>query len=299
MSPGSAPALEYVHVDVFSPVAYGGNSLPVFLDARGLSPGQMRLITRELRHFEAIFLEATADPRTVRARVFDLIDELPFAGHPVIGAAAALHHAAGGADRETWHVELPGSRVVTVTTERTAAGGWFGLLDQGAPEFLGGVSAREEVARAFGLRPDDLDPALPLEVVSTGLRYLIVPVRPEVLARARIVRDLTGMLQPMGAEFAVLFDEAALEVRHWNNDGMIEDVATGSAAGTIGAYRLRHARARGGETFALHQGRYAGRPSRLLVQPAGEPGLVRRVLVGGEVSLIGRGLLEVLPVDAG
>ena len=78
--------LHYSHVDVFSAHPYSGNSLPVFMDSRGLSADQMLRITKELRHFEAIFLEPTDDPSAVRARVFDLFDELPFAGHPIIGA---------------------------------------------------------------------------------------------------------------------------------------------------------------------------------------------------------------------
>jgi len=89
--------LEYSHVDVFAQQPFAGNSVPVFADSRGLSGGQMLEITQELRHFEAIFLEPTSDPSFVRARVFDLFQELPFAGHPIIGAAAVLHRLAGDA----------------------------------------------------------------------------------------------------------------------------------------------------------------------------------------------------------
>jgi PhzF family phenazine biosynthesis protein len=284
--------LEYRHVDVFTRQPYAGNSLPVFLDARGLSAREMLQITRELRHFEAIFLEPTDDPSVVRARVFDLFEELPFAGHPVIGAAAALHHATGE-HHGSWRVELP-NKTVTVATERTPDG-YFGMLDQGAPEFLGGVDREEWVAPAFGLAPEDLHAQLPLEVVSTGLRYLIVPVVAGALSRARIAQDITETLHGVGAQFAVLLDESALEVRHWNNDGVIEDVATGSAAGTIGAYRLKHGLALAGETFVLDQGRFTGRPSTLRVRPEGSPQRVDRVSVGGDVALVGGGFMEVRP----
>src|SRR5688500_18564708 len=97
--------LEYTHVDVFSQHPYCGNSLPVFPDARGLTAEQMLRITQELRHFEAIFLEPSTLANTVRARVFDLFEELSFAGHPVIGAAATLHHASGGTDAQIWQIE--------------------------------------------------------------------------------------------------------------------------------------------------------------------------------------------------
>ena len=111
-------------------------------------------------------------------------------------------------------------------------------------------------------RQHDLAADLPMEVVSTGLRYLIVPVRPGALARARITQDITGLLHGANAQFAVLLDESAVEVRHWNNDGIIEDVATGSAAGTIGAYRLRHGMVCGGDTFILQPGPIHRPPKR-------------------------------------
>jgi PhzF family phenazine biosynthesis protein len=285
--------LEYRHVDVFSSRPYGGNSLPVFLDARSLNEAQMLGITRELRHFEAIFLEPQHGSHVVRGRVFDLLQELPFAGHPIIGAAAVLHDAAGE-DRDcTWHFDLSGRRVSVGTTK--TANGYFGFLDQGAPEHLGLVNEADWVAPAFGLGQRDIRSDLPLEVVSTGLRYLIVPVVPGALPRARITHDISASLRGIDAEYAVLFDETALEIRHWNNDGVLEDIATGSAAGTIGAYRLRHGLARAGEIFVLNQGQFTGRPSTLHVQPEGTRNRIVNVRVGGDVALLGRGVLEIAP----
>jgi trans-2,3-dihydro-3-hydroxyanthranilate isomerase len=283
----------FSHVDVFSRSPFGGNSLPVFPDAPDLSAEQMLRITQEMRHFEAIFVQPTGQPGTVRARIFDLFDELPFAGHPIIGAAAVLHKRSGVGGAQSWRFQLLG-KTVEITTDVTA-GTYSGLLDQGAPEFFGSVDDGEQVAAAFNLAADDLAPDLPLEVVSTGLRYLIVPVRPGALARARIACDITELVRGAGAQFAVLLDEEAVEVRHWNNDGIIEDVATGSAAGTIGAYRLRHGLVRGGDTFVLHQGQYTGRPSTLRVQPEGDTNRVETVKVGGDVSFVGHGVIDALP----
>jgi PhzF family phenazine biosynthesis protein len=285
--------LAYNHVDVFSRVPFGGNSLPVFLDAAELTAEQMLRITQELRHFEAIYLQGTDEPDTVRARIFDLFEELPFAGHPIIGAAAVLHRQSGAAGAQRWHFQLS-SKTVEITTEITGAG-YSGWLNQGTPEFLGAIDDRLQIARAFNLGPEDLDHDLPMEVVSTGLRYLIVPVRPGVLARAWISLDIAELMQGFGAQFAVLLDEAAVEVRHWNNDGVMEDVATGSAAGTIGAYRLRHGLTGGGESFTLNQGRFTGRPSELFVRPEGSPSYVETVSVGGDVSFVGHGTIEALP----
>ncbi|MDO8354012.1 MAG: PhzF family phenazine biosynthesis protein [Aestuariivirga sp.] len=288
------PGLNYIHVDVFSRTSYSGNSLPVFPDAGGLSASQMLRITQELRHFEAVFLEPAAQANTVRARVFDLFEELPFAGHPIIGAAAVLHSRSGAIGAQSWQFDLP-DKSVTISTEATGQG-YFGLLDQGTPEFLGEVDAREAVATAFSLGPSDIRPDLPLEIVSTGLRYLIVPVQHGALTKARIPKDITDMLRGYGAQFAVLLDETSLEVRHWNNDGIVEDIATGSAAGTIGAYRLKHGLAKAGETFILNQGRFIGRPSQLRVRVEGDSRSIASVLVGGDVALVGSGRLDVRPV---
>jgi trans-2,3-dihydro-3-hydroxyanthranilate isomerase len=285
--------LDYVHVDVFGDRPYTGNSLAVFPDAPGLSVAQMLHITRELRHFEAIFLAPAPGATAIPTRVFDLFGELPFAGHPVLGAAAVLHPDLAHGERRTVAIELP-ARVVAVKLERTTAGP-FGWLDQGIPEILGQASDPAAVARAFGLGARDLHPRLPLDVVSTGLRYLIVPLRPGVLPTAGVRHDLGELLAAIGAQFAVLFDEEALELRHWNNDGVLEDVATGSAAGTIGGYRLRHGLAVPGKAFRLRQGRFVGRPSTLHVRADGTPATPGPVHVGGHVSFVGHGTLESLP----
>jgi trans-2,3-dihydro-3-hydroxyanthranilate isomerase len=285
--------LAYSHVDVFSGTPFGGNSLPVFPDAGNLSAEQMLRITQEMRHFEAIFLQPTDQPSTVRARIFDLFDELPFAGHPIIGAAAVLHKRSGADGAQSWRFQLS-SKTVEIRTEVTAQG-YSGWLNQGAPEFFPTFDDGEQIARAFNLAPDDIVADLPMEVVSTGLRYLIVPVRPGALARARITRDITELLHGANAQFAVLLDESAVEVRHWNNDGIIEDVATGSAAGTIGAYRLRHGMACDGETFVLHQGQFTGRASELRVRPEGSVNHVETVHVGGDVAFVGHGTIEAIP----
>ena len=289
-----APAgARYVHVDVFSERPFGGNSLPVFPMAEGLSPAQMAQVTRELRHFEAVFLTGWTDSRTVSARVFDLVAELPFAGHPIIGAAVVVHRDASAPDPTTWRFELP-SRTVTVDVTRIGTG-FHGRLDQGAAEFFDAAPDRARFADLFGLHVDDLDEALPMEVGSTGLRYLVVPVSGVALDRARVRADLTEALTSVGADFAVLLDDRAAEIRHWNNDGIVEDVATGSAAGVIGAYRVRHRRVAPGLAFSLHQGRFAGRPSVLTVQADGSPEEVTSVKVGGHVSIVGQGTLDVLP----
>ncbi|MQY06936.1 PhzF family phenazine biosynthesis protein [Actinomadura macrotermitis] len=285
--------LDFHHVDVFADRPYSGNSLAVFVDPPPLDTGQMARVTQELRHFESIFL-TSAGPDTVRARVFDLIEELDFAGHPLLGAAAVLHElrAAPGEERR-WTFEL-NAKTVQVTTRADATGRIAALLDAGRPEPIPADPDVPEIAAALGLDPADLHTP---EVISTGLRYLVVPVRGGgALARARIGRPgFEDLLKGLGAQFAYVLDVDALEARHWDNDGVLEDVATGSAAGCAAAHLLRRGRIRPGEPAALKQGRFTGRPSTITITAYGTPDDVERVTVGGTVCPVGTGTLRELP----
>ncbi|MDT5014562.1 MAG: hypothetical protein QOD39_722 [Mycobacterium sp.] len=289
--------MQFELVDVFTSTPYRGNSLSVFSDAGGLSSGQMAQITGELRQFESIFLNPAGPQHHWRARIFDLFEELDFAGHPVIGAAAVLHHQHGGDQvRGLWTLELT-SGALTIQTERRGPRAFHAALPYMQAHFLGepsGVS-RAQVASWFSLIIGDLDTRLPLEVVSTGLRYLIVPVQSGALARARVShRELAVALADVGAEYAYLLDAEAGEGRHWNNDGVVEDAATGSAAGCVAAYLHQHGLLGGDEAAELRQGRFIDRPSRISISARSADGEVR-VRVGGDVVLVGSGRLDVLP----
>ena len=282
MSPTSR-SFNFIHCDVFATKPYSGNSLAVFPDSAGLTDAQMLTITQELRHFESIFLSETDGQ--ISARVFDLCEELPFAGHPIIGAACTLHKQSGTQDMREWSFGLQCGRSVQVTTEQRN-GRYVGTLDQGTPEMLGVADAKSEFAAAFNL------PALsefPLEVISTGLKYLVVSVDGGLKDAQITVPDLEEKLRRVGAEFAYLFDVKTFEGRHWNNDGVMEDVATGSAAGVVGAYTLKHGLAQPDQSFCLKQGHFMGRPSEIIVTPYGAPEAVTRVTVAGEVAFVGQG----------
>lgn len=283
--PSVCQVFNFIHCDVFATKPYSGNSLAVFTESEGLSGEQMLTITQELRHFESIFLSKTETDGQVSARVFDLFEELPFAGHPIIGAACALHHASGKQGKQDRVIKLQGGRGVEIATEHRD-GRYFGTLDQGRPEMLGVVDAKPEVASAFNLSTLSV---LPLEVISTGLKYLVIPVDGGLKDACVTVSDLEEKLERFGAEFAYLFDIHTFEGRHWNNDGLMEDVATGSAAGVVGAYALKHGLAQPGESFSLKQGHFMGRPSEIIVTAYGAPDDIERITVAGEVTFVGKG----------
>jgi trans-2,3-dihydro-3-hydroxyanthranilate isomerase len=285
--------MDFQHVDVFADEAFTGNSLTVFISDGSPAGGQLLTITQEFRHFESVFLTATRAADRWHARVFDLFGELDFAGHPVLGAAAVLHERLGGIQARSWSIQLP-AKSVRVETAALGAMMYRATMDQGRPDFGRRVTGADlaPVLRGMGLQPADLVARLDPAVVSTGLRYLLIPVSPAALARAAItVADFGERLGAVGAQFAYLLDPEQLEGRHWNNDGRTEDIATGSAAGVVGAYLARSGRVPANASFVLRQGRFAGRPSRLRVTPEGDAGTVTRVLISGDVALVAKGTL--------
>ncbi|HYD81921.1 MAG TPA: PhzF family phenazine biosynthesis protein [Paucimonas sp.] len=282
--------LDYRLVDVFTSQPLSGNSLTVFFLNRPLPDALLQAVTREMRHFESIFLWETPDPHCFRARIFTMEEELPFAGHPVIGAACALHaERFAGTPEVALRLQLAERGVPLVS--RRGGGHYSAEMEQGTAVFSGSVprEGRDEVLAALNLRPDDLVSELPLEVVSTGLPYLIVPIRKN-LAEARIVaRDFDRLLARFGASFVYVIDVPTLEGRTWDNDGRVEDIATGSAAGPAAAYLVRHGYARPDLPLVLHQGRFLGRPSQLIASVDGEHMSVR---VRGDVAPVGGGTLD-------
>ncbi len=142
-------------------------------------------------------------------------------------------------------------------------------MDQGpatlSPPLSHGVAL--QFATALGLRPEQIRTDLPIQVVSTGLPYLLLPVTAEGLAASQVtITDLPSMLSEIGAAFVYVLDPDRPEGRTWNNRGATEDVATGSAAGPAAAYLVNHCRRSADKPFHVHQGRFVGRPSRIAVR---------------------------------
>jgi trans-2,3-dihydro-3-hydroxyanthranilate isomerase len=285
-------SLPFHLVDVFASRPYSGNPLPVVIDRIGLNARQMLQIAREFRQFETAFAVPPEAGGRWRVRIFDLLEELPFAGHPLLGAAAVIRHTSG-ATSATQEL-LVQERALTVRfvgpeEGEKSARYW---LDAGiAHHAPAPMLPKAELATALGL-------TLPMEwvdwqpqVVSTGLRYLVVPVPAYDIARARIQRPLDDLLRRCDAQFLVLVDTVNRELRHWNNDGAMEDAATGSAAGVVASWLVNAGHAARGTPMRLHQGRHIGRDSELQVV-VGHDG---HVSVGGAVCQIGEGRLDVTP----
>lgn len=287
-------ALPFSLVDVFAREPLSGNGLSVFLLDEDLPSPAMQRITQEMRQFETIFLRRIGDTSRFGARIFTMEEELPFAGHPVIGAAALLHAELHPADESAgFEFVMPG-RSIDATSRREGTS-YFAEMDQGVAAVEPPIPAarREAFLKALNLTASDLAAGLPLQVISTGLPYLIVPIAAN-LERARIVMPgFEALLATVGAKFVYVFDVDRREGRTWDNDGRVEDIATGSAAGPAAAYLVTHNLAAPGERLVLAQGRFLNRPSEIHATVRGGPSL--SVSVRGQVCFVGHGVLT-LPI---
>lgn len=304
--PSGELPLDYRLADVFAERPYEGNGVSIFIDTPRLSARALQAITVEVRQFESAFLWSTEDPHVFDTRIFVVDQELAFAGHPALGAAAVLHerhlriHPADGplpAGELSWSLKL-GEREVGVTSRKLDDGIYSATMDQGRPAFGAPVSAefRERVAHAVNLRAADLKDALPMQWVSTGLKYLMIPVHQEALAKARIATStFAALLAEAGAQLAYVFSTDGPEGRNWINDGSVEDIATGSAAGPAAAYLVRHGVAAAGVSVEISQGRFLNRPSTMTVDVIGDEREINGVLLTGRVCMSGSGSLDQSP----
>ena len=276
-------------VDVFTSRPLTGNGLAVVHHADGIDDATMLAFARETKLSETTFVQSATEPGAdYRNRIWTIVSELPFAGHPSLGTAVAVAHAR--AEREAHYVQQTAAGLQAVDVELGPSGVARASMLQ-EPVVFGEEIEPERVLGALGLDLADGHPELPPQVVSTGLAHLMVPVRDEgVLTRARPdVALLSELLSELGIICAYLAahdpDRDAAQARsYFAADGMIvEDPATGSAAGPLCAYL--HART-GADRVDIVQGEAMGRPSRLMCE-AGE-----RVRVAGDVVLLAEGELD-------
>ena len=292
-------AFQYLLYDVFTDAPLTGNQLAVFTDARGVPVAAMQRIARELNLSETTFvLPAERDDTDVRMRIFTPAVELPMAGHPTIGSTFALAKSdviASGRTRFTFGLNVGPTPVELQWDGDDVRFVWMSQL---RPTF-GRVVDRAAVAAALGLTVDDVREELPVQEVSCGVPYLIVPLL-DAAAVARAVPDgaaLRRLGEAIGGPLPVyLFAATATEylARMFGPGlGVLEDPATGSAAGPLGCYLVQHAQRHGdgARRIVIHQGASMSRPSVLHVSVDGDAGAITSVKVGGTAVLVGRGEL--------
>jgi trans-2,3-dihydro-3-hydroxyanthranilate isomerase len=292
--------LEYFVVDVFTASALKGNPLAVVMNTAGLTTEKMQAIAREFNLSETTFVErraaAVEQAEGVRVRIFTTQEELNFAGHPTLGTASVLK------------MQVPETvRGDTVTLAENVGAvpvrfngvGLYGEMTQRDPEF-GAELDPAQVARLTGLGPDDLDPAVLPQVVSTGTAFAIVGLRSaDALERLNVNQaQATVFLRERGARWFYVLGPAgsrdASGKSEWRARMQFyggEDPATGSAAGCAISHLVMRGAVDSGETIHLRQGVEIGRPSDLFLSARKESARVTDVRVAGSTVLVATGRL--------
>ena len=284
---------EYALVDVFTDTKFGGNQLAVFRDGQGIDATTMQAVAKELAIAETTFVLPKEKDGDHKVRIFTPGKELPFAGHPTVGTTWVL---SGGRDG-TLKLELTvGTLAVTVTRG-------FVEMEQPLPTFGPELRIDAKLVAAIGDVLDDSDdpsPA-PVQTVSCGNVFLFAPI-----SGLRGMRDIRVSPNALGA----LLDEVgAMGLYAWTREtdragshvhgrmfptgvGFAEDPATGSAAGPLGAYLVRHGLAEPGTAIVMEQGFEIGRPSILRARIDGTRDDITGVHVGGSVANVGGGWMD-------
>jgi trans-2,3-dihydro-3-hydroxyanthranilate isomerase len=309
----------FLQVDVFTDTPFGGNPLAVFPEAEGLTSEEMQKLAREMNLSETTFVLPARDPQAdFWVRIFTPAKELPFAGHPVVGTHWALAHL-GRVDLQEpvtqvrFEVKaglLPADlHVASGEVERV-------VMTQVPPTFLAVLDDVSELAQGLGLPPEAItDTGLPAQVVSTGMPQLMVPVRSlaEVQALRTSELDVSALgrvCRALDTHCLMVFcleterPEATVHTRMFAPLlGILEDPATGSANGALGAYLVHHAATSDALLAALapsgptthilsEQGAEMGRPSTLYIEVDRQGPEVTKVRVGGQVVLVAEGVVR-------
>lgn len=287
------PQFTFSLVEVFASGPFSGNLLPVLHGADGLGTSAMAIVARRFLQPETSFLLASNDPSCDYVhRIFTVCGEVPFAGHPSLGAAAAHARRLGLDSAEIVQQTLSGRQRIVVDAVNDGA---MVAIAQNAATFDSVVSPAQVLA-AVGLESDTAHPELPAQVVSTGLPALILPVRAmSALSSARLDKNalrtaLGSFPEPESLNCYLVAEQrpGRWRARCFALDFSIgEDPATGSAAGAFGAYLQRHT---GLTRLTIDQGIEMGSTSRLAVEVG------REVTVSGLVRFIGEGTLDI-PAD--
>lgn len=270
---------EYAHLDVFTDRVFGGNQLAVFADGWGVSDADMQAMAKELNLPETVFVARPEKGGDHRLRIFTPARELPFAGHPTVGAAFFL---SDGKDADLRIEETVGTLTVTVRDG-------FTEMEQPLPTFEP-VHDRERVLSELGLDQTDLVPSLPIEIGSSGNRFMFVPVKSIAAVKMAAPRGLRDAAYIFSTETVVKGSTTHGRMyAPWQ--GIAEDPATGSATGPLAAYLVRHGLA-DGKRIVCEQGFEMGRPSMLYARVAGSKDRITAVHVGGRCVRTGGGWVD-------
>jgi trans-2,3-dihydro-3-hydroxyanthranilate isomerase len=283
----------YITVDVFTDRAFGGNPLAVVLDAGGLSTAQMQAIASEFNYAETTFVLPPRDAvNDAQVRIFNVLSEMPFAGHPNVGTAFVLARQAAKPPARFKFEEGAG----LVAVEIMQAEGGVAGAELTAPQALKKLSqfSAGQAASIVSLSPDDIRTDLhPPMIVSVGMPFLVAELTSrDVLRRARAEPAAFARTLPCDGSDAIYLytrdvpaaEACDLQARMFfpGTGGLTEDPATGSATVATAALLADLAGERDGESrLRFGQGVDMGRPSLLLTRVRKQNGAVVSAHIGG------------------
>ena len=289
LRPRPIAAHPYTLLDVFTDRPLAGNGLAVVHDADPLSDATMHAFARETKLSETSFVQTAEGGADYRHRIFMMSGEIPFAGHPSLGVAVAVARARGEAQVTYVQQTQPGEQAIDVELDGLRAS--VSMLQE--PPQFGPELDPDDVLGLVGLDGEAADPALPCQVVSTGVPQIVACVR-DAAALRRVLPDYDRIGRLLAAHDAIVLYLAAVDPEAGKAHArsflrtaeMGEDPATGSAVGPLAA----HVAARTGvERLEVDQGVEMGRPSRLVAWLDGD-----RVRVGGDVVILAEGTVHLL-----
>jgi len=292
----SSRRLPFVQVDVFTSRPLEGNPLAVYPDSSDLTDEQMQAIAREMNLSETTFIfpgdAGMEQERGIRVRIFTVQEELPFAGHPTLGTAFVLRGDSGAPEVR---LDLKVG-TIPVRFEDTAGKPVFGEMTQAEPSF-GQIHDPKKIAELSGVAVEDIDAELPIQTVSTGVPFTILPLKGlNAMQRLQINHARASeYLAASGGKFffcvtrETVDPAARLHARMLFYNG--EDPATGSASGCAAAWMVEHGVAQSEERVLIEQGIEMKRPSQIFVRASQQNGRAGNICVGGNVVEVLRGEL--------
>lgn len=289
--------LPFTQLDVFTSHALEGNPLAVFPDGRSLNDDEMQAIAKEMNLSETTYIlprdAATEKERGIRVRIFTVQEELPFAGHPTLGTAFALRGNSGAAEIK---LELKVG-TIPVSFEEQPGQPAFGEMRQNDPVF-GQIHDVKKISEVTGIPLGDIDSEFPVQTVSTGVPFTILPLRGlEQIRRLEINQSRSSeYLSASGAKFFFCVSRESVDPAARLHARMLfyngEDPATGSASGCAAAWMVQHGIAKPDERVLIEQGVEMKRPSKIFVRASRNNDRVVNVRVGGNVVEVLRGELS-------
>ena len=260
-------------LDVFTTQRFAGNPLAVFTDGDGISTEAMQAIAREMNLSETVFVQKPTEDRALaRLRIFTPQSELKLAGHPVVGTWFLLAELGVVPAQEGGvHIfQQTGAGILPVEIRFKDGRPQRVTMTQMDARFKPAKIKKAALAKALGLSPKDFDPRLEPEFVSTGIFNLMVPLRNRA-ALGKIEMNMSELSRLVGKNATMAYCFVLGTNGKAFSRGMLpwelyEDAATGSAAGSLGAYLVKHGKLGAGHTLEILQGAEMGRPSDIEVE---------------------------------